>query len=112
MPWRAYPFIDKSGKRSKALSAEYAKKPKHKIRSGNYPPAWYVRTEKWKLVGWDNEEPVLFDMQKDIGETTDLSQEYPETVSKLKKQFAGWIKQQQAPARFPEEQFEKLKAVH
>jgi hypothetical protein len=24
------------------------------------PPAWYVRTENWKLVGWDTLPPMLF----------------------------------------------------
>jgi len=105
------PFIDKFGKRSRALVAKYAKRPKHEIRSGNFPPAWYVRTEKWKLVGWDDEEPVLFDMQKDIGETSDLSSQYPETVRSLKKQFAAWMAQQQQPVVFPIEQYEKLEAV-
>jgi len=91
--------------------AKYAKRPKHEIRSGNFPPAWYVRTEKWKLVGWDDEELVLFDMQKDIGETSDLSSQYPETVRSLKKQFAAWMAQQQQPVVFPIEQYEKLEAV-
>ena len=106
-----HPFIDKYGPRSKALSAKYARRPKHPVRSGNFPPAWYVRTEKWKLMGWDDEAPVLFNMEKDIGETTDLAKKHPETVDHLKKQFAEWIAQQQPPARFPKEQFEKLKAV-
>jgi uncharacterized sulfatase len=105
------PFIDKFGPKSKALTAELAAKPKHKIRSGNFPPAWYVRTEKWKLVGWDSKEPVLFDMTTDIGETTDLSQKYPEIVSGLKKQFAQWLKKQKDPAVFPEVQFGKLRAI-
>ena len=105
------PYIDISKERSKALHAKYDERPKHKIRSGNFPPAWYVRTEKWKLMGWDDEEPVLFDMQNDIGETTDLSREHPETVRDLKKQFAAWLDQQQPPVVFPMEQFEKLKAV-
>lgn len=106
------PFIDKSRERSKALEEKYKQRPKHEIRSGNFPPAWYVRTEKWKLMGWDDEAPVLFDMEKDIGETNDLSSQYPETVRDLKKQFAAWLDRQQPPVVFPMEQFEKLKAVH
>ena len=50
-------------------------------------------------------------MQKDIGETTDLAAKHPEVVAQLTKQFSNWIKQQKSPARFPMEQFEKLKAV-
>ena len=106
-----HPFIDKYGARNQALSDKYAKRTKHKIRSGNFPPAWYVRSEKWKLVGWDNEAPVLFDMLTDIGETTDLSQKYPEIVDQLKKQYSEWINQQKQPARFPKEQYESLKTA-
>jgi len=50
-------------------------------------------------------------MQKDIGETTDLSREHPETVRSLKKQFAAWLDRQQPPVVFPMEQFEKFEAV-
>lgn len=105
------PFIDKFGERNDALVAELKQAPKSEIRSGNFPPAWYVRTEKWKLVGWDTKAPVLFDMQKDIGETTDLSDEYPEVVGNLKAQFAKWFEDQAEPAVYPESQWGKLRQV-
>lgn len=106
------PFIDKYGARNDALVAELKAAPKSKIRSGNFPPAWYVRTEKWKLVGWDTKAPVLFDMQNDIGETTDLAAQHPETVQKLKTQFVNWLNTQSEPAVYPESQFGKLKTLN
>lgn len=105
------PFIDKYGPRNAALNAELKALPKQSIRSGNYPPAWFVRTEKWKLVGWDAKAPVLFDMEKDIGETTDLAEKYPEVVSDLKRRFDGWLQRQATPAVYPESQFGKLKTL-
>ncbi len=91
--------------------ARIKKRPKHKIRSGNFVPAWYVRTEKWKVIGWDTEAPVLFDMINDIGETTDLAGEHPEVVQQLKGKFAKWMDRNAKPAVFPAEQFDKFKAV-
>jgi len=105
------PYIDKFGPRHKAVTASLQKRPKHKIRSGNYATAWYVRTEDWKLIGWDEEAPVLFDMRNDIGETTDLSKQYPELVSELQKKFAAWLAPHPTPAVFPMEQYKKLKTI-
>lgn len=103
------PYFDKFGTRNNSLAQELEAAPKSKIRSGNFSPAWYVRTEKWKLVGWDTKEPVLFDMQNDIGETDDLAKQYPETVQDLRQQFNHWLDAKPVPAVFPASQFGKLK---
>lgn len=105
------PFIDKYGERNDALVEELKKEPKSAIRSGNFPPAWYVRTKKWKLIGWDTQTPVLFNMQKDIGETTDLAGSYPEVVSDLKTQFVKWFEELADPAIYPESQWGKMRQV-
>jgi arylsulfatase A-like enzyme len=47
-----------------------------------------VRTERWKYVWWDrdDDEPLdseLFDLQADPGETTDVSDEYPDVISEF-----------------------------
>lgn len=65
------------------------KKPQ--IKFGG-PACWYVRTSKWKLMGWDIHEPKLFDMEKDIGENNDVAKKHPEIVSSLKKDFVKWRK--------------------
>ncbi len=91
------------------VTAELTAKSKHKISSGSFSPVWYVRTEKWKLVGWDTQGPVLVDITKDIGETTDLSQKYSELASK--KAICRMVKKQKEPAVFPEEQFDMLRTI-
>jgi uncharacterized sulfatase len=78
------------------------------VRAARHPPSWYVRTEKWKLMGWDLIDPVLIDMENDIGEHHNLAAQYPEVVSDLKKQFAGWFAQQADPLVYPDSQFGKL----
>ena len=44
-----------------------------------------VRNEKWRLVGEE-----LFDIQKDPGETTDVSKDHPEVVKAMRKSFDDW----------------------
>jgi len=75
--------------------------------------SWVVRKDKWKLVnniGWvhnmyklekgvaapdekDYKYPdgtLLFDLESDVGETTDLADKYPEIVSELKNIYNNW----------------------
>lgn len=85
--------------------------PKAEVRSGNHPPAWYVRTEKWKLMGWDTLQPVLIDMENDIGEHNDLAAQHPEVVRELSSQFKTWLGQQIKPAVYPEFQWNKLQTI-
>jgi uncharacterized sulfatase len=82
-----------------------------KIRAAKYPPAWYVRTEKWKLMGWDTIKPVLFDIQNDIGERHDVSAQHPEVVKDLSAQFKTWFEKQAQPMVYPTTQWGKLKQV-
>ena len=51
-----------------------------------------IRLGKWKLhirksIGWNKDDgefsPMLFDLDKDMSETTDLAREYPDIVSQL-----------------------------
>lgn len=45
-----------------------------------------VRTERWRFV--NNKQ--LYDIQKDPGETNDVSKQYPEVVSQLRKAYDQW----------------------
>lgn len=45
-----------------------------------------VRTERWRFV--NNQQ--LYDIQQDPGETKDVSQQFPEVVSQLRKSYDQW----------------------
>lgn len=94
-----------------ALLDEVHQMGKVEVRAAKHPPAWYVRTEKWKLMGWDLIHPVLIDMENDISERHDLSAQYPEVVSDLKKQFVDWFAQQADPLVYPDSQWGKLRTL-
>jgi arylsulfatase len=52
-----------------------------------------VRTEQWRLVFGQNKGKVIYylsDINKDPGETTDLSEKYPEVVKTLTEDFDLW----------------------
>ena len=95
-----------------ALLKTFQQAGETKIRSEKYPPAWYVRTEKWKLMGWDTIAPVLIDMENDIGERHDLAAQFPEVVGQLSGQFQSWLEQQAPPQVYPRKQWSKLFADH
>jgi hypothetical protein len=54
-----------------------------------------VRDGKWKISF--NE---LYDLDADIGETTDLSKTYPERFDAMKKTFSAWAEDVGAERRF------------
>jgi arylsulfatase len=52
-----------------------------------------VRTPRWHLVspdGGKNPHWLLFDVEKDYGETVDVSTDHPEVVQQLAAQFDAW----------------------
>ena len=57
---------------------------------------WRIRADsaaregRWKLVLHDNNEPELYDLEEDVGETQDLSDEHPETVRALMDHLNTW----------------------
>ena len=53
---------------------------------------WAVRRGKWKLVRTSNTSPRLYDLDKDIGETTDLAEKHPELIKELLHAFHIWEK--------------------
>lgn len=93
---------------------------KHLVWALN-PNKWVVRKGKWKLTnnaGWkhnhfvlnDNgdvakaardyrypNEPQLFDLENDLGETTNLLTTYPRVASSLRKLYENWNQQMPGP---------------
>jgi len=83
--------------------------------------SWVIRKGKWKLtnnVGWKHKdfevlpngdvaeaaedyvfpnEPQLFDLEADIGETTNLIDQHPEVASELRALYAEWDEQMPGP---------------
>ena len=61
---------------------------------------WAVRDARWKLAQSDDGKgPVLYDLNNDIGETTDLAAQHPEIVAGLKQAYDAW-NQHNIPALF------------
>ena len=81
----------------------------------NLPPAVSVHLGKWKLIRifHDGEKGehrrVLFDLEKDISETTDLSSQYPEMVTQLDSRIDKFLKETNAVLPIPNENYELAK---
>lgn len=79
-----------------------------RTRQMGFPPAWYVRTPAWKLMGWDTLAPALIDMRSDPGERVDVSQQHPEVVQRLRRAFDAWITAQKPPQNYNRQQWERF----
>ena len=54
-------------------------------------PFSVVRSGNWKLIEtFEDNRLQLFDLSRDIGETTDLSATHPRQVERLKQRFLRW----------------------
>ena len=51
-----------------------------------------IRKENWKLCMIANNKPALYDLKKDIGESRDLSAQYPGLVKELLEEYNAWEK--------------------
>jgi len=49
-----------------------------------------ARQGPWKLNHTDRENPLLYNLYQDIGETKDLSKRYPERVSAMLSAYDEW----------------------
>lgn len=58
---------------------------------------WAVRQGKWKLVKNRRGQVELYDLENDIGETTDLAGTHPDIYRRLQKAYEGWIAQMGVP---------------
>jgi arylsulfatase A-like enzyme len=61
---------------------------------------WAVRSGDWKLVV-HKERIELFDLEKDISESMDLSSEHPEIVKKLTGRYDRWLDEMAEPLQEP-----------
>lgn len=66
----------------------------HDILFNEHEGGRYVRTNEWKLVTLDQNEPwQLFKINEDQTETKNLASEYPEVVAELDSLWQNWAKQ-------------------
>jgi hypothetical protein len=54
-----------------------------------------ARVGKWKWVVM-GDRGGLFDLQQDIGETTDLSQQRPDVLQRVQARYRNWREQMEA----------------
>ncbi|NQT16916.1 MAG: N-acetylgalactosamine 6-sulfatase (GALNS), partial [Planctomycetes bacterium] len=64
--------------------------------SGGREGKWAVRSGKWKLVA-RKDLVELFDLEADLGETTDLAERSPRKVVKLTRLYDAWLDQMAEP---------------
>ena len=64
--------------------------------SGGARAKWAIRSGRWKLVG-EKRKVELFDLERDVGESTDLSKRHPEKVVELKQIYDHWLDQMAEP---------------
>ena len=84
------------------LSGEKKEAP-HAALFWRFGPQKAVRQGQWALVDWRDLEKKtnsgwqLYDLDKDVGQTTDLAAKYPERVAELKRAWERWDAQNVAP---------------
>lgn len=49
-----------------------------------------IRWEQWKLIRLPDRLPLLFNLQNDPSETTDVAMQYPDITQKLLKKLGSW----------------------
>ena len=67
---------------------------RHYRQIGGDRHGWAVRHNNWKLRYFgETDEYALFDLDKDVGESENLIELYPELADKLKNMFKEWHNQ-------------------
>jgi arylsulfatase A-like enzyme len=75
--------------------------------SAFHRPSVMVRQGKWKLIrSLETESLQLFDTDRDIGESTNLSEEEPELASTLNGAAMKWLDDLDAPRMTPNPEYE------
>jgi hypothetical protein len=74
----------------------------HYSNHGYQSPNGAIRSGQFKLIEYyENGTVQLFDLENDIGETTDLAESQPETAQKLKKMLHDWRTKVDAKMPYP-----------
>ena len=54
------------------------------------PPSMSVHVGDWKLIRVDNQPPLLFNLEQDLGETANLAPHYPQQVNYILSLYDEW----------------------
>jgi arylsulfatase A-like enzyme len=57
---------------------------------------WAIRSGNWKMVA-EKKRIELFDLKKDLSETTDLAAKHPKVVSELTAKYNAWLDEMADP---------------
>lgn len=61
-------------------------------------PGSVIREGKWKLhYYYENQDVLLFDLERDVAEQHNLSAQYPQKADELKGKLSDWLSQMKAP---------------
>ena len=71
---------------------------------------WAIRSGNWKLVA-EKKRIELFDLKKDLSETTDLAAKHPKVVSELTAKYNAWLDEMADPVSKQEKRW-NLMVVH
>jgi len=67
------------------------------VEHGLYTAQRAIRTDRWKLIhtrhsgDWDRPEWCLYDLQDDPLEQSDVTDEHPDAVERLRSEMADWV---------------------
>lgn len=56
-----------------------------------------ARAGRWKAIWWRDGPGILFDLQSDIGESTEVSKVHLDVMRRLRSSFDAWARQMQPP---------------
>ncbi len=73
--------------------------------SGSDEGWWAVRSGDWKLVG-EKGQLSLFDLAKDVSESTNLSTQMPDKVAELTKRHDTWLADMAKPVKAGEKRYD------
>jgi arylsulfatase A-like enzyme len=73
--------------------------------SGSDEGWWAVRSGDWKLVG-EKGNLSLFDLSKDVSESTNLSTQMPDKVAELTKRHDAWLADMAKPVKAGEKRYD------
>ncbi len=87
-----------------------------KVKGGghdNPPPSWAVRRGPWKMMQiLEQGPPMLFNIEKDPAEDSDVIARYPELAAELQAAFVDWFKIGGKPINWNEKYYRQLKDLH